>query len=158
MGFVEGSLTRPDGACYHNECWFGFAQCNLSLSCCFVRQQPYKIEAVLDCVWLPTASDTLFLRCRASGIRRAQSCIDLSWTFTLGEGHGRGIIHTNKSLARRRKVQRLRKALRSRSNSEAVRRVIDERLAVEVGLQALQNLRKLGGPEDVFRRAPKKRR
>src|SRR5207237_400643 len=35
------------------------------------------------------------------------------------------------------KVRRLRKALRSRSNSEAVRRVIDERLAVETGLDAL---------------------
>jgi hypothetical protein len=56
------------------------------------------------------------------------------------------------------KVRRLRKALQSRSNSEAVRRVIDERLAVEVGLQALQNLRKLGGPEGVFGRAPAKRR
>jgi len=56
------------------------------------------------------------------------------------------------------KVRRLRKALQSRSNSEAVRRVIDERLAVEAGLQALQDLRKLGGLEDVFGRAPAKRR
>jgi hypothetical protein len=56
------------------------------------------------------------------------------------------------------KVRRLRKALQSPSNSEAVRRVIDERLAVDVGLQALQNLRKLGGPEDVFGRAPTKKR
>ena len=56
------------------------------------------------------------------------------------------------------KVRRLRKALQSRSNSEAVRRVIDERLAVEVGLQALQGLRKLGGPEDIFGRAPAKRK
>ncbi len=56
------------------------------------------------------------------------------------------------------KVRRLRKALQSRSNSEAVRRVIDERLAVEAGLQALQDLRRLGGPEDVFGRAPAKRR
>jgi hypothetical protein len=56
------------------------------------------------------------------------------------------------------KVRRLRKALQSRSNSEAVRCVIDERLAVEAGLQALQDLRKRGGPEDVFGRAPAKRR
>ena len=56
-----------------------------------------------------------------------------------------------------RKVRRLRKALQSPSNSEAVRRVIDERLAVEVGLQALQDLQKLGGPEDVFGRAPAKK-
>jgi hypothetical protein len=56
------------------------------------------------------------------------------------------------------KVRRLRKALRSRSNSEAVRRVINERLAVETGLEALRSLRKLGGPEDVFGRAPAKKR
>ena len=56
-----------------------------------------------------------------------------------------------------RKVRRLRKALRSRSNSEAVRLVIDERLAVEAGLQALRKLRKSGGIEDVFNRAPAKR-
>ena len=51
------------------------------------------------------------------------------------------------------KVRRLRRALRSRSNSEAVRRVIEERLAVEAGLTALQNLQRLGGLEDVFERA-----
>jgi len=51
------------------------------------------------------------------------------------------------------KVRRLRKALQSRSNSEAVRLVIDERLAVEVGLQALRNLQKLGGLVDIFGRA-----
>lgn len=56
------------------------------------------------------------------------------------------------------KVRRLRKALRSRSNSEAVRRVIDERLAVEAGLDALRGLRRLGGPDDVFGRAPAKKR
>jgi len=55
------------------------------------------------------------------------------------------------------KVWRLRKALKSRSNSEAVRTVIDERLAVEAGLQALRRLRKRGGLEDLFDRAPAKR-
>ncbi len=55
------------------------------------------------------------------------------------------------------KIRRLRKALRSRSNSEAVRRVIDERLAVEAGLQALRKLRKSGGIKDVFNRVPAKR-
>jgi hypothetical protein len=55
------------------------------------------------------------------------------------------------------KVRRLRKVLQSRSNSEAVRLVIDERLAVEVGLQALRNLQKLGGPADIFGRAPAKK-
>lgn len=52
------------------------------------------------------------------------------------------------------KIKKLRKALRSRSNSEAVRRAIDERLAAESGLEALRELRRLGGPEDVFGRAP----
>jgi hypothetical protein len=56
------------------------------------------------------------------------------------------------------KVRRLRKALQSRSNSEAVRRAIDERLALEAGLRALRNLRKLGGLEDVFGRVPARRR
>ena len=57
-----------------------------------------------------------------------------------------------------RKVRRLREALQSRSNSEAVRLVIDERLAVEAGLQALRRLRRRGGLEDLFDRAPAKRR
>jgi hypothetical protein len=46
-------------------------------------------------------------------------------------------------------VRRLRNTLRSPSNSEAVRRAINERLAAEAGLQALQKLRGLGGLEDV---------
>ena len=56
------------------------------------------------------------------------------------------------------KVRQLRKTLRLRSNSEAVRLVIEERLAVEAGLQALRRLRKRGGLEDIFDRAPAKRR
>lgn len=55
------------------------------------------------------------------------------------------------------KVRRLRKTLRSRSNSEAVRLVINERLAAEAGLEALRKLRKLGGLEDVFDRARKRK-
>jgi hypothetical protein len=56
------------------------------------------------------------------------------------------------------KVRRLREALRSRSNSEAVRLVIDERLAVEAGLRALRRLRNRGGLKDLFHRAPAKGR
>ncbi|HTQ86120.1 MAG TPA: hypothetical protein VMI93_07910 [Candidatus Solibacter sp.] len=56
------------------------------------------------------------------------------------------------------KVRRLRRALQSKSNSEAVRRVIEERLTVEAGLAALRNLRKLGGLEDFFGRVPAKSR
>jgi len=33
VGIVEGSLARTYGACYHNECWFRFAQNDSSLSC-----------------------------------------------------------------------------------------------------------------------------
>jgi hypothetical protein len=55
-----------------------------------------------------------------------------------------------------RKVRELRRALRSRSNSEAVRRAIDETLNVKKGLSALTSLSKLGGLEDVFERAPVK--
>jgi hypothetical protein len=55
-----------------------------------------------------------------------------------------------------RKVRQLRKALRLRSNSEAVRWAIDERLAVEAGLNALRDLRKLGGLDDIFNRASAK--
>jgi hypothetical protein len=54
------------------------------------------------------------------------------------------------------KLRRLRKVLRCRSNSEAVRLAIDERLAVELGLQAVRKLQKLGGLKDVFGRAPKR--
>ena len=56
------------------------------------------------------------------------------------------------------KVRGLRNALQSRSNSEAVRRVIDDRLVVETGLHALQDLRKPGGLQDVFGRAPAKKK
>ncbi len=65
---------------------------------------------------------------------------------------------TGINLLLERKIRRLRKGLQSRSNSDALRRVIDERLAVETGLQALRSLRKLGGLQDVFGRAPAKKR
>ena len=55
------------------------------------------------------------------------------------------------------KVRRLRRTLRSRSNSEAVRLVINERLAAEAGLDALRKLKKLGGLKDVFGRARKRK-
>ncbi len=66
----------------------------------------------------------------------------------------RALTRTN-LLLESAKVQQLRKILRSRSNSEAVRRVIDERLAVEKGLDAL---RELGELKDVFGRAPAKKK
>ena len=69
----------------------------------------------------------------------------------------RAILTRTNLVLETKKVRQLRKALRSRSNSEAVRLVIDERLAAEAGLQALRKLRKSGGIEDVFNRAPAKR-
>jgi len=70
---------------------------------------------------------------------------------------GRAVTRTN-LLVDLAKVRELRKALNARSNSEAVRCVIDERLAVETGLTALRRLKKLGGPDDVFRRTSAKRK
>ena len=56
------------------------------------------------------------------------------------------------------KVRRRRSTLQSRSNSEAVRRLVDERLAPAAGLQALRDVQRLGGREDVFGRAARKSR
>jgi len=75
------------------------------------------------------------------------------WTYTLEGAMSKVALTRTNLLLETTKVRRLRKALGSPSNSEAVRRVINERLAVEAGLQALRDLRRLGGPEDVFGRA-----
>ena len=75
------------------------------------------------------------------------------WTYTLEGATSKAALTRTNLLLETAKVRRLRKALGSPSNSEAVRRVINERLAVEAGLQALRDLRRLGGPEDVFGRA-----
>jgi hypothetical protein len=69
----------------------------------------------------------------------------------------RALLTRTNLLLETEKVRRLRKTLRSRSNSEAVRLVINERLAAEAGLEALRKLRKLGGLEDVFGRARKRK-
>jgi len=79
-------------------------------------------------------------------------------TYTLEVAMSRAALTRTNLLLEVGKVRRLRKALQSRSNSEAVRRVIDERLVVETGLEALRNLRRLGGLEDVFGRASTKKR
>jgi cell division protein FtsL len=79
-------------------------------------------------------------------------------TYTLENVMKRAALTRTNLLLEVGKVRRLRKALRSRSNSEAVRRVIDERLAVETGLEALRSLRRLGAPDDVFGRAPATKR
>ncbi len=79
-------------------------------------------------------------------------------SYTREAAMGRATLTRTNLLLETAKIRQLRKVLQSRSNSEAVRCVIDERLAVGMGLQALRSLRKLGGPEDVFRRARAKKR
>jgi hypothetical protein len=76
-----------------------------------------------------------------------------AWTYAPEGGMSNVALTRTSLLLEAAKVRRLRKALGSPSNSAAVRRAIDERLAVEAGLQALRDLRRLGGPEDVFGRA-----
>jgi signal recognition particle GTPase len=66
--------------------------------------------------------------------------------------------NANQFLVDLAKVRELRRVLNLRSNAEAVRRVIDDRLAVETGLNALRRLRKLGGLEEVFGRIPAKKK
>ncbi len=56
------------------------------------------------------------------------------------------------------KVRRLRRQLKARSNSEAVRMAIDRELATEMGLNALKKLRTLGTLVDAFTRATTKRK
>ncbi len=80
------------------------------------------------------------------------------WNYTLEGAMSQAALARTNLLLEAGKVRRLRNALQSRSNSEAVRRVIDERLAVETGLEALRSMRKLGGPKDVFGRVPAKKR
>jgi hypothetical protein len=87
---------------------------------------------------------------------RASIVYNDAWAYTPGDSMSKVALTRTNLLLEVAKVRRLRRALQSRSNSEAVRRIIDERLATEAGLQALQDLRKLGGLEDVFGRiAPK---
>jgi hypothetical protein len=56
------------------------------------------------------------------------------------------------------RICRLRNALSPECNSEAMRHAIDERLAAETGLAALRELRRLGGLENAFHRARRKRK
>jgi len=76
-----------------------------------------------------------------------------AWTYTPEAAMSKVALTRTNLLLETAKVWRLRRVLGSPSNSEAVRRAINERLAAEAGLQALRDLRRLGGPEDVFGRA-----
>ena len=55
-------------------------------------------------------------------------------------------------LLEERKVRKLRRELRARSNSEAVRMAIDRELAAKEALNALRRLSERGTLEDVFDR------
>jgi hypothetical protein len=58
----------------------------------------------------------------------------------------------------RNKLTELKRAYGARNNSEAVRTAIDQQLAIK-GIQgALGGLRELGTIEDVFHRAPVRRK
>jgi len=55
-------------------------------------------------------------------------------------------------LLEHKKVKRLRRELRARSNSEAVRMAVDRELAAREALAALRRLQERGTLEDVFHR------
>lgn len=98
-------------------------------------------------------------RLASKAVARTHSCVyNLIDTYTPEEVMGKAVLTRTNLLLETGKVRQLRRALRSRSNSEAVRRVIEERLAVEEGLEALQGLRRVGGLEDVFGRTFAKRK
>ena len=56
-----------------------------------------------------------------------------------------------------RQIRRLRRILEAPSNSAAVRRAIEERLAVEEGIEAWRDIRKSGGLWDLFGRTTRTR-
>lgn len=96
--------------------------------------------------------------CYALIAGQRQGVYSWMWDYTLEGGMRQAALTRTNLLLETGKVRQLRKALQSRSNSAAVRRAIDERLAVEAGLGALQSLAKRGGLEDPFGRVRAKRR
>jgi len=89
--------------------------------------------------------------------RATQTAYDFGSVPDHGDSMARTSKRTN-ALLEAERVARLRESLDFRSNSEAVARGIDDRLAAERGLKALRELRRLGGPEDVFGRTSQKRK
>jgi hypothetical protein len=76
----------------------------------------------------------------------------------MGAVVGRTVFERVNLIVERGKMNRLRRELRARSNSEAVRMAIDRELAITGIQDALRGLRERGTLEDVFRRAPSRRR
>lgn len=70
----------------------------------------------------------------------------------------RGALKRTNILLDEDKVSLLRRKLRARSNSEAVRIAIDQKLATTLGLEALQSLAARGTLEDTFHRARSRRK
>lgn len=64
----------------------------------------------------------------------------------------RTVLKRTNLLLETKQLNQLRRKLRARSNSEAVRTAIDHELAAEVALGALGRLRENGTLEDVFHR------
>jgi hypothetical protein len=65
---------------------------------------------------------------------------------------GKVVLKRTNLLLEEGKVSELRRRLRARSNSEAVRMAIDRELAAKEALAALRSLRERGTLEDVFHR------
>jgi hypothetical protein len=70
---------------------------------------------------------------------------------------GKRVLTRANLLVEMPKLRHVRKKLRLRSNSEAVRKLVDQHIAAERGVQALRDLQKFGGLKDAFGRAPKRK-
>lgn len=79
-------------------------------------------------------------------------CIVLRKCYTLERKMGKVVLKRTNLLLEEGKVSELRRRLRARSNSEAVRMAIDRELAAKEALAALRSLRERGTLEDVFHR------
>jgi len=72
--------------------------------------------------------------------------------YTLEPKMGSVVLKRTNLLLEEGKVNKLRRRLRARSNSEAVRIAIDRELAAKEALAALRSLRERGTLKDVFHR------
>ena len=68
------------------------------------------------------------------------------------------VLHRMNFMVERAKINRLRRRLGARSNSEALRIIIDRELAIDGIQEALENLRARGTLQDVFGRVRPKHR
>jgi hypothetical protein len=111
-----------------------------------------RVASTLVCMYAPPAAADINSDIGATR-GRLWIVYNNAWTYTPEGAMSKVALTRTNLLLETAKVRRLRRVLGSPSNSEAVRRTINERLATEAGLQALRELRRFGGPEDVFGRA-----